>query len=72
MAEKTVRDFVTQVGMQRLMGKVGVGDRMVRHAARANQMPAKWYAGAKEAAREAKVAKPSLDLFDMSKPENKQ
>lgn len=64
MAEKTVRDFVTQVGMQNLMTRVGVGDRMIRHAARKNKMPSKWAKGAKEVAAEQGVEEPDDDLFD--------
>lgn len=64
MAEKTVRDFVQRVGVQRLMEKQQIKPRMVRHVVAKGVMPAKWYKGAVEAAKEAQVAPPDLDLFD--------
>lgn len=59
-----VREFLTSVGGDRMMRKVNVGDRMLRHAARKNIMPATWYAAAKEAAQESGQPEPDLDLFD--------
>lgn len=64
MAERTVRDFVTEVGIERMMAAVNVKDRMIRHAARQGVMPAKWYAAATAAAKEAGVPEPPLELFD--------
>jgi hypothetical protein len=62
-----VRTFLTRVGGPRMMDKLGIGERMLRHAARKGTMPASWYEKACEAAKEAKVKKPPLDLFDFKK-----
>ena len=62
--DRTVRSFVQQVGIQRLMEQQNVKPRMVRHVVAKGVMPAKWYKGAVEAAKEAKVAPPDIDLFD--------
>lgn len=64
MAEKTVRDFVQRVGVQRLMQHQNIKPRMVRHVVAKGVMPAKWYKNAITAAEEAKVEKPDLSLFD--------
>lgn len=62
-----VRQFLTKVGGPTMMNKLGVGDRMLRHAARRGVMPATWYAKAKEAAKEQGLPEPDLDLFDFKR-----
>jgi hypothetical protein len=62
-----VRTFLTRVGGPRMMEKVGVGERMIRHAARENRMPATWYMAAVQAAEEAGIEAPDPTMFDFKK-----
>ena len=64
MAERTVRDFVTQVGMQDFMNKMNIKPGMVRHIARKGVMPAKYYSKARDLADEKGVKAPEERLFD--------
>lgn len=59
-----VRTFLTRVGGPRMMDKLGIKDRMLRHVARENKMPAKWYMAAVEAAEEAGIEAPDPTMFD--------
>jgi hypothetical protein len=59
----TVRDFLTRVGGNRIAEKVNCTDRMIRHVASKNEMPATWYEKSVEAANEVQVAPPGLHLF---------
>lgn len=65
MAERDnrVRDFLTAVGGNRMMDKLSIKERMLRHAAREGVMPATWYAAALEAASEAGQPAPDMGLF---------
>lgn len=66
MAEMTVRDFVTKVGMEALCDWVGVKPGMIRHAARQGVMPARWYAQA-TALADVKGVDAPMYLFDMKR-----
>jgi hypothetical protein len=70
MVERTVRDFVTQVGMTDLMGVVGVKPRMIRHVATKGKMPATWGSAARKLAEDKGVEAPGDELFDYVTPPN--
>lgn len=63
MAERTVRDLVTQIGMEKIMNRLDIKPGMIRHMVRENTMPPKYYAAVRDMAEAVGVPTPEDRLF---------